>query len=72
MGGGGGGSGRHWVQGGYFARLRSRRQVLAATKAELRARGLPMPKIPILPEKIIGIVLLGLVLLALPFRLILR
>jgi len=55
MGGGGGGSGRHWVQGDYFARLRSRRQVLAATEAELRARGLPIPKVPMLPEKIIGI-----------------
>jgi hypothetical protein len=69
MGGGGGGSARHWVQGGYFACQRARRQMLAATEAELRARGLPIPKVPMLPEKIIGIVLLGLVLLALLFGL---
>jgi hypothetical protein len=41
--GGGGGRGGHWVHGGYFARMRARRQVLAAMEAELRNRGLPIP-----------------------------
>ncbi len=70
--GGGGVGGRHWVQGGYFSRLRARRQTLAATEAELRARGLPVPTVPMLPEKIIAIGLLCLLLLALFFGLIFR
>jgi hypothetical protein len=70
--GGGGVGGPHWVQGGYFSRLRARRQTLAATEAELRARGLPVPTVPMLPEKIIAIGLLCLLLLALFFGLIFR
>lgn len=47
----GGGGGRHWVQGGYFARL--------------RARGLPIPAVPMLWVKIVGIGLLCVLLCAL-------
>jgi hypothetical protein len=60
--GGGGGKGGNWVHGGYFARMRARRQVLTATEAELRDRGLPIPKVPMSQEKIIAICLVcGLV-----------
>jgi hypothetical protein len=64
--------GPHWVQGGFFARMRARGQVLAATEAELRARGLPIPKIPMSREKAFGIglgcgLLIGL-LIGLIFR----
>lgn len=64
MGGGGRGGG-HWVLGGYFARMRARRQVLAATEADLRDRGLPIPKVPISREKVLGIALVCVLLLVL-------
>lgn len=69
--GGGGSGGRHWVVGGYLARLRARRQVLAATEAELRSRGLAVPKVPMLRSKVVGILVLCLLLFALLVRLIL-
>jgi hypothetical protein len=60
--GGGSGRGGHWVHGNYLARMRARRQVLAATEADLRERGLPIPKVPMSQEKVLAIVLLfGLV-----------
>ena len=62
MGGGGRGGG-NWVQGGFFARLRARRQVLEATEAELRERGLPIPKVPMSKERSFGIGLLCAVVL---------
>ena len=49
---GGGLGGGHGPEGGYFARLRARRQVLNATEADLRERGLPVPPIPTSPERI--------------------
>jgi hypothetical protein len=56
MGGGGGvGGGGHWIQGGYIARIRARRQVIAATEAEMRDRGLPIPRVPMSQEKIFAI-----------------
>jgi hypothetical protein len=63
--GGGGGGGRHGVQGRYFARLRARYLVLEATEADLRARGLPVPAVPMLWVKIVGIGLLSVLLCAL-------
>lgn len=61
MGGGGIGGG-HWVQGGFFARRRARKQVLAATEAELRERGLPIPKARMSPEKIVVVGLVCILL----------
>ena len=52
MGGGLGGGGGHGPEGGIFARLRARRQVLEATEADLRERGLPIPPVPTSPAKI--------------------
>lgn len=51
MGGGGRGAG-HWVLGGYLARRRARRQLLAATEADIRERGLPIPKVPTARENL--------------------
>jgi hypothetical protein len=65
MGGfGGGGFG---PSGGFFVRMRARRQLLAATEADLRERGLPVPEVPMSQEKVFGIgfacgLLLGLLI----------
>jgi hypothetical protein len=53
MGGGGVGGG-HVPPGGYFARLRARRQVFDAVEADLRERGLTVPPIPALPERVLA------------------
>jgi hypothetical protein len=52
--GGGGVSGGYGPQGGFFARWRARNQVLEAVEADLRERGLPVPRIPTSPQKIFG------------------
>jgi hypothetical protein len=54
-GGGAGGGGGYGPQGGFFARARARRQVLEATEAELRERGLPIPPVPMSQEKVFAI-----------------
>jgi hypothetical protein len=51
MGGGAGGGGGY-VHGGVFARARARRQLLAATEADLRERGLEVPKVPMSQMKV--------------------
>ena len=49
MGRGFGGGGGFGPEGGFFEWLRARRQVLEATEADLRERGLPIPPVPTSP-----------------------
>jgi hypothetical protein len=66
MGGGLGGGGFS-PSGGFIARMCARRQMLDATEADLRERGLPIPSVPMSQEWIFAIgfacgLLLGLLM----------
>ncbi len=64
---GGGGAGGLGPQGGIFARMRARRQVLDAVEANLRERGLPIPPVPMSQRRVFAVgfacgLLLGLLI----------